>query len=139
MRRHSRKPTGFTLMEVMVVVCILASLAALVATNVLGVKTEADQKTTRLDMRQTESALDLYRMQHGRFPSTAEGLEKLVDSGLLKELPRDAWGHPLLYKLENDQPQLTSLGADGEPGGSGADADLNNLPATGQTLVAQAF
>jgi prepilin-type N-terminal cleavage/methylation domain-containing protein len=59
------KRRGFTLMEVMVVVCIMASLAALVATNVFGVKADADQKTTRLAIHTAEGALDLFRLQKG--------------------------------------------------------------------------
>ncbi len=133
------KRRGFTLMEVMVVVCIMASLAALVATNVFGVKADADQKTTRLAIHTAEGALDLFRLQKGHYPSTTEGFDAVLAAGLLKEVPQDAWNRPLIYRFENGQPILGSLGADGLVGGAGPDADLNNQPVTGQSLVAQAF
>ncbi len=131
---------GFTLIEIMVVVVILAILGTLVAPQILGRIDEARVTKARNDLRLYESSLDLYRMDNFRYPTTDQGLEALVKKpsdpniknwrpdGYVKQLVKDPWGHEYVYVAPgtNGAPyDLYSLGADGQPGGQGLDADLN--------------
>ncbi|MEI8298990.1 MAG: type II secretion system major pseudopilin GspG [Pseudomonadota bacterium] len=131
---------GFTLIEIMVVVVILAILGTLVAPQILGRIDEARVTKARNDLRLYESALDLYRMDNFRYPTTDQGLEALVtkpndpslknwrQDGYVKQLVKDPWGHDYVYLApgSNATPyDLLSLGADGQPGGQGIDADLS--------------
>lgn len=131
---------GFTLIEIMVVVVILAILGTLVAPQILGRIDEARVTKARNDLRLYESALDLYRMDNFRYPTTDQGLDALVRKpndpslknwradGYVKQLVKDPWGHDYLYVApgSNGTPyDLLSLGADGQPGGQGIDADLS--------------
>ena len=131
---------GFTLIEIMVVVVILAILGTLVAPQILGRIDEARVTKARNDLRLYESALDLYRMDNFRYPTTDQGLTALVTKpndpslknwrpeGYVKQLVKDPWGHDYVYLAPgaNGTPyDLLSLGADGQPGGQGIDADLS--------------
>ena len=131
---------GFTLIEIMVVVVILAILGTLVAPQILGRIDEARVTKARNDLRLYESALDLYRMDNFRYPTTDQGLDALVrkpndpslknwrPEGYVKQLVKDPWGHDYVYVSPgtNGTPyDLLSLGADGQPGGQGVDADLS--------------
>ena len=130
---------GFTLIEIMVVVVILAILGTLVAPQILGRIDEARVTKTRNDLRLYESALDLYRMDNFRYPTTDQGLESLVKKpndptvknwraeGYVEQLRKDPWGHDYVYVspgLNGAPYDLLSYGADGQPGGQGLDADL---------------
>jgi general secretion pathway protein G len=131
---------GFTLIEIMVVVVILAILGTLVAPQILGRIDEARVTKARNDLRLYESALDLYRMDNFKYPTTDQGLQALVTKpndpnlknyrpeGYVKQLQKDPWGHDYIYVSpgSNGQPyDLLSYGADGQPGGTGNDADIN--------------
>ena len=135
-----RRARGFTLIEIMVVVVILAILGTLVAPQILGRIDEARVTKARNDLRLYESALDLYRMDNFRYPTTDQGLDALVKKpndpslknwradGYVKQLVKDPWGHDYIYVApgSNGVPyDLLSLGADGQPGGQGIDADLS--------------
>lgn len=132
---------GFTLMEIMVVVVIIGILAALIVPNVVGRQEQAQRVKAQQDLRALESALDLYRMDNFRYPTTEQGLEALVEKpnyppepknyntgGYIKRLPTDPWGNEYVYLSpgRNGPYDLSSLGADGRPGGEGSDADINN-------------
>jgi general secretion pathway protein G len=78
-------------------------------------------------LRAIEDALKLHRVKTGRYPTTEEGLEALVASGALRELPTDSWGRPYFYALIRGRPMVWTFGQDGVPGGEGADADLYNV------------
>ncbi len=136
-RRDAR---GFTLIEIMVVVVILAILGTLVAPQIIGRIDEARVTKAKNDLRLYESALDMYRMDNYRYPTTDQGLESLVKKpsdpsiknwrpeGYVKQLVKDPWNRDYVYQSPgtNGAPyDLYTLGADGQPGGEGPDADLN--------------
>lgn len=130
---------GFTLIELLVVLAILGMLAALVGPQVLNQLGGAKSKSAGIQIRDFEQALELYKLDVGRFPRTNEGLTALVqqpggaqgwNGPYLKksELPEDPWGNPYVYRSpgENGGIDIISYGADGRPGGEGEDADVRN-------------
>ena len=140
--RARRSPVrGFTLIEIMVVIVILGVLAALVVPSVLSRTDDARNVAAKSDLAAIRQALKLYRLDNQRYPSTEQGLNALVTKpidpplppnwkpgGYLEKLPRDPWGHPYHYLnpgLKSDVDVLT-YGADGQPGGTGADADIGS-------------
>jgi general secretion pathway protein G len=136
------QPTsGFTLIEVMVVVVILSILAAIVVPNIMGSPDEARIVAAKQDMRALESALNMYRLDNYTYPTTDQGIEALVtrptsppdprnwqEGGYFDRLPKDPWGNPYQYLNpgQHGQFDLYSLGADGQLGGAGVNADINN-------------
>jgi len=134
-----RAAAGFTLIEIMVVVVILGILAALIAPNIIGNIDKAQVAAVKQDIRVIEGALDMYRLERFRYPTTDEGLQALVTppsdptipfppGGYIKRLPTDPWGRPYVYVQPGAHGQfdLYSLGRDGAPGGEGVDADIGN-------------
>lgn len=134
---------GFTLMELLVVLFILGLLAALVAPRLMGRADDARRTDARVQMQNFETALRLYYMDNGFYPGTAQGLQALVEKpslapvpghyregGYLKKrvLPKDPWGNPYVYLSpgERGEYDILSLGADGQEGGEGPDADITN-------------
>ncbi|SHO58360.1 type II secretion system major pseudopilin GspG [Vibrio quintilis] len=137
----TRKQTaGFTLLEVMVVVVILGILATFVVPNLLGNKEKADQKKAIADIVSIENALDMYKLDNSVYPTTDQGLEALVtkpsnpdprnyrDGGYIKRMPNDPWGNAYQYLSPGDKGKIDifTLGADGQEGGEGANADIGN-------------
>lgn len=136
-----RQQTGFTLIEVMVVVAILAILAAVVVPRVMDEPARAREARAKQDLRAIESALDLYKLDNHRYPTTDQGLAALVrrpsggpepknykEGGYLRKLPEDPWGneYQYLHPGEHGEIDVYSLGADGTPGGSDENADIGN-------------
>lgn len=136
---RKRGQGGFTLIEIMVVVVILAILGALVVPKVMSRPDEARVVAARQDLGALTQALKLYRLDNHRYPTTDQGLDALVQrpsaapvpvnwrkGGYVERLPRDPWGTPYQYLQPGQRGDfdLYSLGADGQPGGSGLDADL---------------
>lgn len=136
-----RGERGFTLLEIMVVIFIIGLLVAIVAPNVLSNQDDAMQQKARADLSTLEQALDMYRMDNYRYPSTRQGLLALVEAprqeplpknyreeGYIRRLPSDPWGNEYQYRSpgENGNVDIYSLGADGAPGGEGLDADIGN-------------
>jgi len=113
-----------TLIEIMVVIALLGTIAAAVAMAVMDQYREGQRKTVAMDFKTLESQLDLYALHKGSLPRQADGLQALVAAGVARELPRDPWGHPYGYAVNGGEVTLTSFGDDGEPGGSGAAADI---------------
>jgi general secretion pathway protein G len=136
MRRVSAQG-GFTLIEIMVVVLILGLLAALVVPKVIGRTDEARVTKAKTDIKAIESALNLFKIDNGFYPTTGEGLNALVQApprarkwnpdGYLDKVPVDPWGAEYLYQSDGRQIIVASPGADGVEGGEGYNADITNL------------
>jgi len=129
---------GFTLIEVMVVVIILGILAAVVVPNVMDKPGVARQTAAKHDIQAIESALNLYKLDNFRYPTSDQGLEALVNkpSGApepknwkqyMQRLPKDPWGEPYQYiSADGNSVEIISLGSDGAVGGEGEAADIKN-------------
>jgi general secretion pathway protein G len=129
---------GFTLLEIMVVVVIIGLLVAAVAPNFMGQIDKAAVNRARTDLRSIETALNLYRLDNFRYPSTAEGLQALVTNPgeasapnwkqQLPRIPVDPWDQPYLYASPGQRGEFDvfSYGADRQEGGEGINADIGN-------------
>ncbi len=130
---------GFTLIEVLVVVAILAILAGLIVPRIMDRPDQARVVAAKNDIRAIVSALNLYRLDNGLYPTTEQGLAALVQrpesgnaprnwkqGGYLERLPKDPWRNDYLYLNPGVHSELDvfSLGADGRPGGEGYNADI---------------
>lgn len=123
--RSRARARGMTLIEIMVVIAILASITAAVAIQVIPRLNEAKRDRALLDLKSLESALTAYYVRTGHHPRSEEGLSALVTARILDEIPVDPWGMAYLYALENGEPVVTTHGADGAPGGENFEADLS--------------
>lgn len=136
-----RSQRGFTLIELLVVLTILALLAALIIPRMTGITDDARRKQTTVQIKQLEQALHLFEMDNGFFPSTEQGLIALVtkpttgkipqryrDGGYIQKVPKDPWDHVYIYISPGAHGDfdLISYGADGEKGGEGKNADIEN-------------
>lgn len=134
----NNKQRGFTLMELMVVIVILGVLASLVVPNLMGNKDRADRQKAVTDIVALENALDMYKLDNHRYPTTEQGMEALVTAptlaplaenystdGYIRRLPNDPWGnyYILISPGEHGAVDITSAGPDGE---AGTADDINN-------------
>jgi len=119
--------SGFTLIEVLVVVVILGILAAIIVPNIMDKPDQAKVTKAKADIRAIENALNMYRLDKHDYPKTDEGLEALV-SDYLPRMPKDPWGKEYLYLNPGSHGafDVYTLGRDGLPGGEGPDADIGN-------------
>ncbi len=132
---------GFTLIEVMVVVVIMGILAALVVPKLMGRADDARIIAAKQDISTLMQGLKLYKLDNQRYPTTEQGLQALVQKptsgppangwktgGYIDKLPKDPWGSPYQYLSPGvkGEVDIFSLGADGQPGGSGNDADIGS-------------
>jgi general secretion pathway protein G len=134
---------GFTLIEIMVVIVIMGILVSVVAINIMGRPDEARQLKAKMDIQTLETALKLYRLDNGRYPTTEQGLQALVEppsvgqlasnwrqGGYLEKgkVPKDPWGNEYIYfspGVHGDF-DIMCYGYDGEQGGEDKDGDINN-------------
>jgi general secretion pathway protein G len=134
---------GFTLIEIMVVIVIMGILVSVVAINIMGRPDEARQLKAKMDIQTLETALKLYRLDNGRYPTTEQGLQALVEppsvgqlasnwrqGGYLEKgkVPKDPWGNEYIYfspGVHGDF-DIMCYGDDGEQGGEDKDGDINN-------------
>ena len=138
---NMRRQSGFTLIEVIVVLVILGILASIVAPNVIGNVDKSRVVKAKQDIRAIESALQMYRVDNFRYPTTDQGLQALVEKpssgdeaknwqkgGYIPKLPKDPWQNDYQYISpgENGDFDLYTLGADGRPGGEEYNADISN-------------
>lgn len=139
MRSRRTRSGGFTLMELLVVLAILGLLMSLVGPQVLKQLGGAKTKTARIQIRDLEQALEMYKLDVGRYPNTTQGLAALVEKPgsaagwngpYLKngKLPPDPWGGSYLYKYPGDRAEFDvyTLGEDGSPGGEGEASDVGS-------------
>jgi general secretion pathway protein G len=136
--RVRRRVPGFTLLELLVVVTIIGLLVAFVAPRYFGQVGKSEVNTAKAQIDAFEKALDLYRLDIGRYPSTEMGLKALVERPpseakwngpyLRKGVPTDPWGRPFVYRAPGTKGDfdLLSYGRDGAPGGAGEDGDISN-------------
>jgi general secretion pathway protein G len=131
---RTQRQTGFSLIEIMVVVVIMGVLAALIVPSVMHRPDQARQVAARQDIATLMQALKLYRLDHGRYPSNTQGLQVLLADpaqgrpGYLDRLPNDPWGAPYQYLNPGVHGEIDvfSLGADARAGGQGNDADIGS-------------
>ena len=134
---------GFTLIEIMVVIVILALLAALVGPKLMGRTDDAKITDTRVQIKNMETALKLYKLDNGNYPTTEQGLDALInkpavgvipksykEGGYLesRKVPKDPWNNDFLYLSpgEHGDYDLFSYGADGAKGGEGKNTDITS-------------
>lgn len=132
------RPAGFTLLELLVVMVIIGLLAGFVAPKFFAQIGKSEVKTARAQIESLEKALDQYRLDNGKYPSTEQGLAALNDRPagetkwagpyLKKGVPQDPWAQPYVYKFpgEHGEYDLLSYGKDGQPGGTGEAEDIVN-------------
>jgi len=144
-RRHikttSNPESGFTLMELLVVMAIIALLVALIAPRLFGQVAQSQVKATKAQVELLGRSLDSFRLDNGRYPTQAEGLRALVEKPpgatswggpylTKKQLPKDPWGQDFIYNRPPSKGgvdyDLYSLGSDSKPGGEGDAADIGN-------------
>jgi len=137
-RATDRVARGFTLLELLVVVAIIGLLVGYVAPRYFGQIGKSEVTTAKAQIDALEKALDQYRLDTGRYPTTDLGLNALVQRPqdepkwngpyLKKAVPLDPWGKPYLYRAPGEKGEfdIVSLGKDGQPGGTGESADLSN-------------
>jgi general secretion pathway protein G len=142
-KNKHRRQAGFTLIELMVVVVIIAILAGLIIPRFMGETDKAKQAKAKMQIESLESALKMYKLDNGSYPTTEQGLKALVETptvgnlpknwrqgGYLEKgkVPKDPWDHEYVYVSPGSHGDfdLSSLGADGEPGGEEFDKDINN-------------
>ncbi len=140
-RAPTRRARGFTLVEIMVVVVIIGILGALVVPKLMGRTGESRVTAAKVDMATLMQALKLYKLDNQRYPTTEQGLKALTEKptsgpaatgwkagGYIDKLPNDPWGHPYQYMSPglHGEVDIFSTGADGQPGGTGEDADIGS-------------
>lgn len=138
---RQRFARGFTLVEIMVVVVIIGILGALVVPKLLSRTGESRVTAAKVDIATLMQALKLYKLDNQRYPTTEQGLQALIakptggpsangwkTGGYVEKLPKDPWGNPYQFLSPGVQGEvdLFSLGADGQPGGTGDDADIGS-------------
>jgi general secretion pathway protein G len=140
-QRARGRASGFTLIEIMVVVVIIGLLAAVIVPTVVSKVDEAKVNKAKADIQSLETALTMYRLDNSKYPTSDQGLTALVTQptdpsikhwrpgGYLSRVSKDPWGNDYQYVIPGSHGReydLFSLGADGAPGGEGIDADIGN-------------
>ena len=136
---NSRKNRGFTLIEMMVVVVVIALLGAMIGPTLFSKVQQAEETRVAQDIRVIESALKFYRLDNYRYPSQAQGLESLIkppataadkwNGPYLEDLPEDPWGVGYQYQnpgTHGKEVEVFTLGVDGQQGGEGSNKDWGN-------------
>jgi general secretion pathway protein G len=132
------KRDGFSFIEIMIVIVIMAGIVAIVGPALFGKLDQAKVDEARIQMKGLMSALDLYHLDNSTYPSSEQGLEALVakpEVGIIPEkwrgpylrsskIPKDPWAHDYFYQSDGGEVKIMCLGADGEEGGEGINADI---------------
>lgn len=137
-RKVSLQPAGFTLLELLVVIVIIGLLASYVGPKYFAQLGKSEVTIAKSQIESFEKALDTFRLDVGRYPTSEEGLSALINKPanadkwngpyLKKDVPSDPWGHPYTYKAPGSKHEyaIASYGKDGQPGGTGDDADISS-------------
>jgi len=129
-RRIRRGQGGFTLVELMVVISIIAILATIVGYNVMSSVDDSNVAAAQSQIRQFETAILAYRLRFKRYPSSLDELVNPPSGPTLLQgassIPMDPWGNPYVYTVEGSGYRIVSYGANGQPGGTGFDADISS-------------
>ena len=138
--RGKKRAAGFTFIEILVVMIILALLAGIVGTQLLGEAEKAKVESTRIQIRSLQSALNLYRLHNSTYPTTEQGLEAMLtqpEVGVIPKswqgpylsannLPTDGWDQSFIYISDGRELEILSLGADGVEGGTDLNVDISS-------------
>ncbi|MGA2411579.1 MAG: type II secretion system major pseudopilin GspG [Candidatus Binataceae bacterium] len=137
-RLRRRSESGFTLIELMVVILIIGLLATIVVQNLGGAVDKSKRIKAEADISAFKTALDRYYLDNGSYPTTDQGLQALVsapstgkvpvdypDGGYIEKIPTDPWNNPYVYQSDGNSYVLKSYGADGVEGGTGKNADID--------------
>jgi general secretion pathway protein G len=138
MRDRRQTQSGFTLIEIMVVILILGLLATIVVQSLRGATDKAKRVKAQADLHEFQTALDRYYLDNGYYPTSDQGLQALVsrpgsgrvpanyeEGGYIQRIPLDPWGNPYFYQSDGNTYSLKSFGADGVEGGEGKNADID--------------
>ncbi len=137
---HDRRLPGYTFLEILVVLIILGLIAGIVGVQLFGEVDKSMVKTTRIQIKSLEAALDLYRLHNSTYPTGEQGLAALLTRPELGRIPKDwqgpylnantvpmdGWKNPFVYESDGKTFIITSLGADETEGGADLDADISN-------------
>jgi general secretion pathway protein G len=139
MPQNSARNAGFTLIEILVVVFIIGLLATIVSVNVIGQTDTARITKAKADLKEIEQGLHLFKLDNGFYPTTEQGIRALVQKptsgpqprkynseGYIGKIPEDPWANPYIYLSDGQSFVLKCLGADGEQGGEGKNADIDS-------------
>lgn len=137
--RYLRQESGFTLIEMMIVLAIIALVGSFVTTKIIRHFDEAKVTATKIQIRQLGTILDDFRRVCSFYPTTDQGLDALVHApsggrtcknydpeGFIKKVPQDSWSHDFIYESDGNKYKITSYGADGQPGGDGFNKDITS-------------
>ncbi len=131
-RKLIKNSEGFTLIELLIVIAILAILGGFAVSKFTGILDDTKVSTAKSKMKNFELPLSRYNMKYGTYPTTDEGLNKLVEEGFIKQSKDallDPWKNPYQYRFPGEfspEPEIWSLGADGKEGGEGKNADITS-------------
>ena len=135
------KRNGFTLIELMIVISIIGLLSAIVVPKLMERASEAKITAANMQIKNFKTALELFKLDNGFYPSTEQGLNSLVHKptigreptnykkdGYIEKIPLDPWGHPYIYRCPGEHApyDIISYGADGEPGGNAESKDITS-------------
>jgi general secretion pathway protein G len=120
-----RNQRGMTLIEIMVVIAILGMMATIITVAYVNYLDQSKVDGTKIQISNIVQALDAYKIKIGSYPTTEQGLQEIVNKGVMRQLPKDGWGFDFEYIRQNSREYIIkSLGADNQPGGDGPDADI---------------